>query len=342
MLHFPRPRLFNQGTPIRHRVTVVALALVWIAACGPEQSILRTVTTTDPLPGVPRPDAAATDVNNPPTNAAAEGRFDGGFGGDFDAALPDAPGATDGTVATPPAADAAVATDVLSVTPPLPPLIDAASTATDVPVPVTDAAPDAPAERLTVESDQPENDTDLTDVGQLDWVHWGLGNANEPNRKRNAARQIRWSVIGDRGLGTYDDRPVGFSWRDGVPTPNARTRQGITVGSEVGVGYRLRFDGPMREGGRLLIYVGAWNARGELRVRLRNTDVAMQTRNLDARAPGRDRVFTIDFGRLNDDESVIVEWLTAELHNPAGNVTLQAAAIAPHTVGALESGQPGF
>ncbi|HEY0714788.1 MAG TPA: hypothetical protein VGF45_19055, partial [Polyangia bacterium] len=309
MQHSPRSFEVRSQAPsgkqrwLRSPSGALTFVLFALAACGPEQVVVRSVTSTE-VPGSARPDAGPA---NRPTEAGMDAGVQNAVAGEpsplpapmplADAGLPETTATMDGPPL--PVTDAAgnAMTDAGPAQPPTP---DAASA--EVIGPPADAANDAAPARLVVASDPPQNDTDLTDVGRLDWVHFGLGNASEPNRKRNATRQIRWSLIGMRALGTYDDRPVEFRWRDGVPMDNARTRHGITTGGEVGVGYRLRFDGPLREGGQMFFYGGAWNARAELRVRLRNTGVPMEVRSLDARAPGRDRAFTISFGPLNDDE----------------------------------------
>ena len=66
----------------------------------------------------------------------------------------------------------------------------------------------------------PPASVDLTTQGNTDWIHWGLNNVNDVNRKLTGLSQI--STFTKIGTGTnvvrLTDSPSKYSWIDGSPT----------------------------------------------------------------------------------------------------------------------------
>src|SRR5882672_8170167 len=86
----------------------------------------------------------------------------------------------------------------------------------------------------------PPASVDLTTQGNTDWIHWGLSNVNDVNRKITGLSQI--STFTKIGTGTnvvrLTDSPSKYSWTDGSPT--------AVVNNTPGGVYINNFDGPGR------------------------------------------------------------------------------------------------
>src|SRR3954452_5442255 len=86
----------------------------------------------------------------------------------------------------------------------------------------------------------PPANVNLTTQGNTDWIHWGLNNANDVNRKATGLSQI--SNFTKIGSGTnvvrLTDSSSKYSWTDGSPTN--------VVTSTPGGVYINNYDGPVR------------------------------------------------------------------------------------------------
>src|SRR5512138_2619406 len=69
------------------------------------------------------------------------------------------------------------------------------------------------------------NAVDLTAEGTLDWTHWGLNTETDFDQKSGGGNQLSnfTQITGavSNPVSQFGDAAVGFSWTDGVPTPNA-------------------------------------------------------------------------------------------------------------------------
>src|SRR5258706_15596833 len=88
---------------------------------------------------------------------------------------------------------------------------------------------------------------DLTTDGNTDWIHWGLANAGDVNRKATGGSRIsNYTLI---GAGTnrvrLTDSPAKISWRDGSPTAVVNnTPGGVYINNFDGPGRRFQFPVP--------------------------------------------------------------------------------------------------
>ena len=165
---------------------------------------------------------------------------------------------------------------------------------------------------------------DLSRVGTVDWVHWGLHDASSVDRKRGGG------AISDRGgpgrRDRYDGGPQRFSWHDGA---HERAESGTATGvysCGEGDGFALSVAaGPQLR--TLLLYVGASRAQGRLRVRL-SSGGADATALLDQTDGGGTALYTVTF-RAPAGASLLLDWTAERAYHRrwCGNVMLQAAAL---------------
>ena len=196
----------------------------------------------------------------------------------------------------------------------------------------------APAATLTggySSLDAPTN-VDLTVMGKLDWVHWGLGGDHTINRKASVTPLISdFSVISLN----LTNNPLSFSapywfedaassacsWGDGSPvTSVTNTFSRVlaysypTVGGS-GFKIELSADTTTRV---LTLYVGTIDSRGELKATLTGapnyTDSPAET---DVNG-----VYTITYAANSPGQTLTITW-TVPFAQPSGNATLQAAAL---------------
>jgi hypothetical protein len=176
---------------------------------------------------------------------------------------------------------------------------------------------------------------DLTVDGNTDWIHWGLTNVNDINRKISGLSQISdWSTI---GAGTNVVRlPVGpstYSWNDGNPTLAVNnTETGVYINNFDGPGRGFQFTVPadllLRT---LFVYVGEFSATGTLTASLNDGSGLTYSQALNGAAnqtvQGK---YNIDFQANAPGSILTIRWVeTAELGGTAtaDNITLQAAAL---------------
>ncbi|SCL20588.1 hypothetical protein GA0070624_2041 [Micromonospora rhizosphaerae] len=164
---------------------------------------------------------------------------------------------------------------------------------------------------------------DLTVVGPVDWVHWGLLGADRPVRRRNGSGEIRDE--GGRGQReSYSNNPEAYAWRDGAPV-------GLVSGTTSGVytcytgnGFALSVaaNGELRT---VRLYAGLWMARGRLDVRL---STGGPTRTLRMEDPHTEHTaeFTVRF-RAPKGAKLLMNWTVEETFGDCGNVGIQAAAL---------------
>ncbi|MGC1215498.1 MAG: hypothetical protein WA890_30110 [Micromonospora sp.] len=164
---------------------------------------------------------------------------------------------------------------------------------------------------------------DLTALGTVDWIHWGLLGADTPVRKRNGSGEIRdEGGRGDRE--SYSNNPEAYAWRDGAPVQSASgTTSGVYTCDE-GNGFALAVagNGELRT---VRLYAGLWMARGRLDVRLSGGGPSSTLRMEDPHTE-QTAEFTVRF-RAPRGAKLLMTWTVEESFGDCGNVGVQAVAL---------------
>ena len=193
------------------------------------------------------------------------------------------------------------------------------------PSPSASPSPATPAvaPELTVTRGDVPALVDLSAVGPVDWIHWGLLGPDTPVRKRNGSGQLRDE--GGRGeRESYSNNPEAYTWRDGAPVGSASgTTSGVyTCGEGTGFALAVAADGELRT---VRLYAGLWMARGRLDLRL---SAGGPTRTVRMEDPHTEQTaeFTIRF-RAPRGAKLLVNWRVEESFGDCGNVGVQAVAL---------------
>ncbi|HEY0708386.1 MAG TPA: hypothetical protein VGG33_16385 [Polyangia bacterium] len=201
--------------------------------------------------------------------------------------------------------------------------------------PVVEVMPEVPATPTPIIMIMPEAPpavTNLTNAGTLDWVHTGLGSGPTVNRKRGVSPAlIAVTFLTSEFHSRYNDRPVAFTWSDGMPTMSQNeTRDGSNIGPGAQSGFELNVTGNVNKLRTLTLYVGAWNATAQLRVAWTGPSApaeVMTDAAFTAGAPGRDRMYRIRFQPTRADHKLRVQWRLQSVSDTYGNVTMQGATL---------------
>jgi len=171
----------------------------------------------------------------------------------------------------------------------------------------------------------------LTAVGTLDWVHWGLGGGTNVNRKLSATPRISGTVIGvgANPILQLTTNLTGTSWSDGTPTltvthsPIALFVRGLTNG------FALTTSADMTRR-RLFVYVGANAAAGLFSAALSDGSAPNYfDESLASTMTLSNGVFVVDFAAASDGQALTVRFTSQSVVDPvAGFVSLQAVALA--------------
>ena len=173
----------------------------------------------------------------------------------------------------------------------------------------------------------------LTTLGALDWVHWGLNTEFAYDRKASVPPQLTVfaPTLGTLGSGPYQysDNLNAYSWYDGLPnTIVTNTTTGIYVLAK-GSGFQITApaDTTLR---RLRIYVGSFGAQGELDASLSdNSASAYSDSSVDNDTNSPATVYTLTYAANSPGQTLTVTFAVKREHpNTDGNVTLQAATLA--------------
>ena len=194
-------------------------------------------------------------------------------------------------------------------------------------VSVTVSAP--PAGSLSVRFAAQTADVNLSAEGTQDWTHWGLNGASGFDRKAGVAPQIsNYTVLGTGAASSFADLAYAHSWADGTPTPNATTTTGVYISAAAGNGFRVT--APADTTTRTLkLYVGAWQAQGQLQAQLSDNSAAVFTdSSVYATSGGANYVYTISYRAASAGQTLTLSYtLKTNYNSPYGNVTLQAATL---------------
>lgn len=183
------------------------------------------------------------------------------------------------------------------------------------------------------------SNVNLTALGTVDWVHWGLLTETSLDRKASVTPRISdYTVFG--GLTSnafviayqYADNFNGYSWSDGTPVMTVNdTTTGVWAYGIPNLGTGFEFTVPADITVRTLkVFVGVFRGAGSFEASL-SDDSAGPFSELNAFANnsnGPGAVFTLDFAAASPGQTLTVRWRLTNSRGPDANVTLQAATLA--------------
>ena len=118
-------------------------------------------------------------------------------------------------------------------------------------------------ERTVEVTDQYPAKVNLTEEGNLDWIHLGQASTSIINRKAVEEKQLVLTNSAD--LIDFDDHPTAFSWTDGSPDKEATDLITGLQQSKLGSDFTLQVKaGPQEK--TLKLYIGGWKGAGRLTV----------------------------------------------------------------------------
>lgn len=101
----------------------------------------------------------------------------------------------------------------------------------------------------------------LTEEGNLDWIHLGQASTSIINRKAVEEKQLVLTNSAD--LIDFDDHPTAFSWTDGSPDKEATDLITGLQQSKLGSDFTLQVKaGPQEK--TLKLYIGGWKGAGRV------------------------------------------------------------------------------
>jgi hypothetical protein len=176
----------------------------------------------------------------------------------------------------------------------------------------------------------------LSAIGNLDWVHWGLYTDSSVDREGGVSPQISdYTVIGSSNdyLAAYQyvDNVNGYSWTDGTPTMSVtNTHTGVwAYGTPIFLGSGFRITAPADSTVRTLkVFVGVYNGGGLFTARLSDGSAPGYTNTSLANiGNGPSGVYTLSYSANSTGQTLVVEYTLAAQRGLDPNVTLQAAAL---------------
>ena len=177
------------------------------------------------------------------------------------------------------------------------------------------------------------NVVNLTTEGTIDWVRWGRASASDIDRKANVTAQLSGltpinSATLNRfgGNATYWATPT---WSDGSPTATHSGNPGGVYTTGTGIQLTAPADTSVKT---LKLYLGAWQARGKLDVRLSDASAPAYITYINNTAdPVTTRIITLDYKAASASQTLTVKY-TLDTDYAGGNIALQAATLsAPPT-----------
>jgi hypothetical protein len=168
----------------------------------------------------------------------------------------------------------------------------------------------------------------LTALGAVDWVHWGLDGATSVDRKERANQIGNFSRIGQNcgALESYADNPYGFTWTDGAPAPESiNTTTGVlSQGIDCGFSITVPADTTPRT---FAIYAGVWKARGKIVARLSDGGPADYVDTSLGSDVARDTgMYVFNYAAQSGGQNLTITFTQIAESSPGeGNITLQAA-----------------
>jgi hypothetical protein len=179
----------------------------------------------------------------------------------------------------------------------------------------------------------------LSSLGSLDWVHWGLYTEASLNRKAGVTPRIGdFATVVPAGNSNafvfayqYGDNYNGYSWSDGTPVATVtNTTTGVWAYGIPNLGTGFEFTVPADTTPRILkVYVGAYAGKGLFEASLSDKSATAYTNaslnNVGGSGPGG--VYTLTYAAASAGQTLKIRWTLSIAYRPDGNVTLQAAAL---------------
>jgi alpha-tubulin suppressor-like RCC1 family protein len=163
----------------------------------------------------------------------------------------------------------------------------------------------------------------LSDMGFLDWTHWGLTGSTSFSRRPDVKAEIsNQTKVGTGTTAQFTSSPLSVQW--GTATATTTTQTGIRV---AGVGNGFSFTVPASATPRSLkVYAGTDRAVGRLEVSMSNSSVANYSITPSASTTGwTQREFTINFASTAPGAVLTVKWIMSTSNG--GYVYLKSAAL---------------
>ena len=200
-------------------------------------------------------------------------------------------------------------------------------------------ANDAQTGLLEARSAASPGNLDLSAEGTLDWLAWGQGGPDKPERKRGGTLLGALTPVGQGFRAATGGCPVALSWNDGTTTAKRSDSHDGVWGNNVGMGWSLRV--PAGTTPRVLSLYGAGieGASGRFTATLSdgsapdyvsNTWTGNRGMGNWAAAPGNfNTVFRLRFKAASADQALTVKWeMSDEPNRFRGQLRLQAATLA--------------
>jgi len=181
----------------------------------------------------------------------------------------------------------------------------------------------------------------LSEVGSVDWVHWGLHTATSLNRKSSVTPRIgNFTVLTDIANTNafavayqFSDNYNGYSWIDGTPEASVtNTTTGVWCYGIPTIGTGFEFFVPADTTPRTLkVYVGAFAARGRFEATLSDGSAPAygdsSLVNQTGTGNGPSGTYTLNYSAASSGQTLRIRWTVQLGFRASANVTLQAAAM---------------
>jgi hypothetical protein len=179
------------------------------------------------------------------------------------------------------------------------------------------------------------SNVNLTAIGPIDWVHWGLYTETSQDRKDGVVPQISDFTLLDASNGfayvyQYSDNLNGFSWSDGTPNSVINdTTTGVWAYGVPALESGFEISVPAGTNARILhVFVGVFSAQGRFEATLSDGSAApyVDTSLMSIRGAAN-RVYSIQFAANSPGQTLSIRWNLIGTRAADANVTLQAAAL---------------
>ncbi len=182
------------------------------------------------------------------------------------------------------------------------------------------------------------SNVNLTELGTVDWVHWGLLTETSLDRKAGVTARISdYNVISAGGSNAfaiayqYADNFNGYSWTDGTPvaeinnTPTGVWAYGIPI---LGTGFEFTVPADITVR-TLKVFVGVFKGSGSFQAELSDdsADPYEDGNAFSNISNGPGAVFTINYAAASPGQTLTIRWKLAIARGADANVTLQAATL---------------
>ena len=169
----------------------------------------------------------------------------------------------------------------------------------------------------------------LTTTGTTDWIHWGLNDIANYNRKISVTPFISdFSLLGlgiPEAYTPSSGKGINFQWTDGNPTISAQTNSLVYI-KEVNNGFQLSLSANNTTNTANL-HLGAWQARGKITVELSEGSTPPLNFTIDnpTNIP-LNQVLTLQYSATTANTKLIVKY-TMDRDYAQGNIALYAATL---------------